>query len=221
MVIIQYLLPLISSTFFISACFRETSRTTPPPETVSNVDLLRYAGTWHEIARYPNRFQEGCHDISTTYTPMGDGEMHVLNRCRTDYGEKRVQGTANVIDSRTNARLNVSFFQQFYGDYCILGLGENYEYAVVGTPDRKYLWILSRTPIMDGQLYERILIRVREQGFDPAKLLKNKQFKRKIAGTSPLISGFPEQEKQGDYPEKSKTDNPKDVVIGQQPRLSF
>jgi apolipoprotein D and lipocalin family protein len=221
MVNIQHLLPLVSSTVFISACFRKTNRTTPPPETVSNVDLLRYAGTWHEIARYPNRFQEGCYDISTTYTPTGDGRMHVLSRCLTDYGEKRVQGTAKVIDSRTNARLDVSFFQQFYGDYCILGLGEDYEYAVVGTPDRKYLWILSRTPIMEWQLYERILIRVSELGFDPAKLLKNEHIESYFAGTSPLISGFPEQEKQGDYTEKSKPDNPKDVVIGQQSRLAF
>jgi apolipoprotein D and lipocalin family protein len=175
MLTIQHLLPLVSYTVFLSACFRETCRTTPPPKTVSNVDLLRYTGTWHEIARYPNRFQEGCRDFSTTYTLMKNGTMHAVNRCRTDSGEKTVHGSAKVMDSRTNARLNVSFFQPFYGDYCILDLGENYEYAVAGTPDRQYLWILSRTSVMDGKLFERILQRIRKQGFDPERLLKTGQ----------------------------------------------
>jgi apolipoprotein D and lipocalin family protein len=168
---ILQLLPFISVAFLISACFRETIQL-KSLVTVSNVELSRYAGTWYEIARYPNRFQKGCRNTTATYTPMENGDVNVLNRCSTDSGEKTAHGTAKVVDPQTNARLKVTFFWPFYGDYWIIDLGEDYEYAVVGTPDRKYLWLLSRTPVMDEQLYNDILERIKLQGFDPAKLLK-------------------------------------------------
>jgi len=152
-------------------------------EVVSYVELKRYAGTWYEIARFPNRFQEGCVGTSATYTLREDGKIGVLNQCRkgTLEGEiSSVKGKAWVVDKKTNAKLKVSFFWPFSGDYWIIDLGENYEYAVVGHPERKYLWILSRTPEMEETLYNRILEKLRRQSYDVSRLIKTQQGKEKM-----------------------------------------
>ena len=148
-----------------------------PVQTVSSVDLSRYVGTWYEIARYPNRFQNRCAgNVSANYEIREDGNITVVNSCKEENGEiNTAKGKAKIVDSRTNARLKVSFFGPFYGDYWIINLGPNYEYAVVGTPDRNYLWILSRTPQMDDGLYDLLLQRIAAQGFDTARIVKTPQ----------------------------------------------
>ena len=165
------LLPLLLSMLLPTACAQDATRRTPPPDTVQRVDLTRYVGVWHEIARYPNRFQKECRVSTASYSIRDDGAITVVNRCSTDSGDKEARGIARVVDPATNARLRVSFFRPFYGDYWILDLGTDYEYAVVGTPDRKYLWILCRTPMMDTRLYGKLLEKIRGQGFDPDRLL--------------------------------------------------
>lgn len=153
----------------------------PPLEVVPRVDLSRYMGTWYEIARFPHRFQEGCVATKATYALREDSKVDVLNECRTesiDGPVRTAKGTAKVVDDKTNAKLKVTFFWPFYGDYWIIDLGENYEYAVVGHPGRNYLWILSRTPFMDDALYNRILERLqKEQAYDTSKLIKTAQSK--------------------------------------------
>lgn len=146
----------------------------PPLQTVQQVDLKRYLGQWYEIARYPNRFQKGCLESSAVYSLRDDGDIEVLNRCRdSETGKQRQsKGHAWVVDSASNAKLKVSFFWPFRGDYWIIELGKEYEYAVVGTPNRKYFWILSRTRSMEGTLYDAILQRAKEQGFDPALVVR-------------------------------------------------
>lgn len=146
----------------------------PPLQTVASVDLNRYLGIWHEIARYPNSFQKGCLGSTASYTLRDDGEIDVVNSCRdAENGRtRRVEGRAWVVDPATNARLKVSFFWPFRGDYWIIDLGPAYEYAVVGTPNRNYLWVLSRTPVMDDAVYAAIMERVRQQGFDPGKVVR-------------------------------------------------
>ena len=149
-----------------------------PLQTVPSVDLARYAGTWYEIASYPQRFQKGCTGTTATYTLRADGKVEVLNRCARDSLNGRVtvaRGRARVVDKGTNAKLKVSFFRPFWGDYWIIDLGRDYEYAVVGHPGRKYLWILSRTPVMDTVVYEGILERLRAQGYDTARLVRTLQ----------------------------------------------
>jgi len=143
-----------------------------PPDTVPRVDLSRYMGTWYEIARYPNNFQKDCRKSSAFYSLREDGSVTVVNRCSRDSGKEEAHATAKVVDSTTNARLKVSFFCPFYGDYWILAMDDEYSYAVVGTPDRKYLWILSRTPEMEESLYNNLLLKIQEQGFEPKRLLK-------------------------------------------------
>ncbi|BEH09700.1 lipocalin family protein [Geobacter sulfurreducens subsp. ethanolicus] len=153
----------------------------PPLLTVEYVDLNRYVGTWYEIARYPNSFQKGCLGSNAHYALRQDGDIDVVNSCRDveDGDIRRAKGRAWVVDKASNARLKVSFFWPFRGDYWIIELGKDYEYAVVGTPNRKYLWVLSRTPVMDDEVYAAIMERVRRQGFDPERVIRETRTTRK------------------------------------------
>jgi apolipoprotein D and lipocalin family protein len=143
-------------------------------EVVSSVDLSRYAGRWYEIARLPNRFEKKCADsVTATYTLRSDEKVDVVNRCRKANGQyTTATGKAKVVDKKTNAKLKVTFFWPFYGDYWILDLGPNYEYAVVGAPNRDYLWILSRTPQLDEQLYRRLLAEMSTRGFATDRMIR-------------------------------------------------
>ncbi len=141
-------------------------------EVVPHVDLNRYLGKWFEIAHLPARFQEGCSETTATYSLLPDGKVSVLNECTRNGKVERAKGKAKVVDKTTGAKLRVTFFWPFYGDYWIIKLGNDYEYAVVGTPNRKYLWILSRTPQMEGKLYSQILDFVKSKGFSVGNLVK-------------------------------------------------
>ena len=146
-------------------------------QTVPHVDLTRYVGRWYEIARYPTRFEKDCaSDVTATYAQLSGGKIEVLNECRKADGQtKRSKGTANVVDKRTNAKLKVTFFWPFSGNYWIIDLPPDYSYAVVGEPDRKYLWILGRSSQLTESVYGQIVTRVRELGYDPSLLMKTTQ----------------------------------------------
>ncbi len=149
-----------------------------PLETVANVDLKRYAGRWYEIASYPQRFQKGCTCTTAEYTLSDKGYVIVENACNKDSvnGEKSgIKGKAFIVENTGNAKLEVQFFWPFKGKYWIIDLDSNYTYAVVGHPNREYLWILSRTPQMKEEIYNGILERVKAKGFDLAKLQKTVQ----------------------------------------------
>ena len=136
-------------------------------DVVQHVDLNRYVGRWYEIARSPNRFEEKCTDsVTATYSVRTDGKIEVVHRCRKSSGDyTKAKGTAKVVDKTTNAKLKVTFFSRFYGDYWILDLDENYEYAVVGARNRKYLWILSGNRQMDENVYRQLLVKMAARGF--------------------------------------------------------
>ncbi len=152
--------------------------------TVDNVDLRRYAGKWYEIARYPNRFQRKCQsDTTAVYTLQDDGTVQVVNACREKDGTvTTARGSAKVVDKKTNAKLKVTFFWPFYGDYWIIGLSPDYQYAFVGEPSRKYLWILSRTPGMAENTYQEALRLVEKSGYEPARLQKTNQSEQTSRG---------------------------------------
>ena len=161
-----------------ASCVTSGRHASPPLEVVPFVDLSRYTGQWYEISRYPHRFQEGCVGSRATYTLRNDGKIAVLNECHEGSfsGKLRnAKGIAKVADTKSNAKLKVSFFWPFYGDYWIIDLGKDYEYAVVGHPDRTYLWILSRTKKMDETLYGEILGRLASKGYDITKLISPPQ----------------------------------------------
>jgi apolipoprotein D and lipocalin family protein len=146
----------------------------PTLKTVPHVDLQRYLGTWYEIARFPHRFQAGCVETRAVYTLRDDGLIGVHNECRkggADGPLKAVDGRARVIDRGTNAKLEVSFFWFFWGDYWIIDLDPDYHWAVVGHPSRKYLWILCREKRLDAAVLSGIRQRLEQQGYDLAKLI--------------------------------------------------
>ncbi len=161
--------------------FIATGNWVPPAtqalKTVERVDLSRYVGQWYEIARYPNRFERDCAaDVTATYGKRPDEKIQVINACRkSDGSSKTVRGNAKVVDTQTNAKLKVTFFWPFYGDYWVIVLDSNYTYAVVGEPGRKYLWILSRTPALDEATYRKILDQIAAAGYDAGKLVKTPQ----------------------------------------------
>jgi apolipoprotein D and lipocalin family protein len=148
-------LTTLLASFSLCACV-----TKPPLSTVRTVDLERYAGRWYEIARYPNWFQRRCQSGAVAeYTPQGDGSIKVVNSCRDADGSIRsITGRATVVPHSGNARLKVRFFGPFSGDYWIIGIDEkSYSWALVGHPSRRFLWILSREPIMNDELYGKII----------------------------------------------------------------
>lgn len=144
-------------------------------QVVPSVDLARYAGLWHEIARLPNRFQARCTgEVTAHYTLRKDGKIDVLNRCRVADGTFiEAKGLARRASDQTPSKLKVrfapailSFIPQVWGDYQILALSPDYTFAVVGAPSREYLWILARSPQMDSETYRSLVDQSRAQGFD-------------------------------------------------------
>ncbi len=132
------------------------------PETVSGFELEPYLGTWYEIGNFPQSFQAGCTGTTATYSLREDGNVDVLNRCfedSLDGPEKTANGQARPVELE-RGKLEVSFFQPFWGAYWVLELGEDYQYSVVGHPSRDYLWILSREPQMDEATLDGILERL-------------------------------------------------------------
>jgi apolipoprotein D and lipocalin family protein len=167
--------PLLALLLLLGAC--ATAPDGPPVRTVEQVDLTRYLGTWFEIARFANSFQDGrgrrCVATTATYTARPDGQIGVTNRCldANDAGRETVAtATAYAVEGSGNAKLRVTFFWPFYGDYWIIGLDPQYRWAVVGAPRRDFLWILSRTPEMSPGDYAQAVAIAAEQGFRVGRL---------------------------------------------------
>ena len=163
----------------LAGCATTTERLRLPPlETVSHVELSRYLGTWYEIANFPQSFQRGCTATTATYSLRSDGDIEVLNRCRKekiDGEEKSSVGRARVVEPVSGAKLEVSFFRPFWGDYWVIELADDYSYAVVGHPGRDYLWILSRTPTMTAEVYDGIVSRLAAVGYETSRLVRTQQ----------------------------------------------
>jgi len=146
--------------------------------TVASVDLQKYVGKWYEIASYPQRFQKGCTCTTAEYTATDKGYIVVENRCNKDSINGKlsyIKGKAFVEENSGNAKLKIQFFWPFKGKYWIIDLADDYSYAVVSEPKKKYLWILSRTSKMDKSVYQNIINRLLEKGFDLTKLQVTKQ----------------------------------------------
>lgn len=150
-----------------------------PLGTISALNVSRYMGTWHEIAKYPNRFQKQCiGNTSAEYRANPDGTVQVINRCRIASGEMdQAIGLAKQIGPADSPRLKVrfapawlSFLPQVWGDYWVIDLDENYQLAAVSEPSREYLWILSRSPSINQKAFQELLTRLQQQGFDTSRL---------------------------------------------------
>jgi len=162
---------LVLSFFFVNLAQAET-------RTVDHVNLKRYLGNWYEIASIPQRFSEGCHCTRAKYGLRRDGQISVFNSCNKDSvnGElSEARGFARVDDEETNAKLRVSFFWPFFGDYWIIGLDSHYRYAVVSNEEGTSLWILSRTPKLNKKLLAEALGIAKANGIDTRELSYTEQ----------------------------------------------
>jgi apolipoprotein D and lipocalin family protein len=179
MILKNALLPILAGTItFVCSLVAAAADKTPPLRAVDHVHLNRYLGKWYEIASFSHWFQKGCVASTATYTLRKNGDIDVLNQCRDktlDGKLREAKGKAWIVDRQSNAKLKVRFFWPFSGDYWIIDLDTNYQYAVVGHPNRDYLWILSRSPQMDPAIYNGIIERLRDQHYDVNRLNKTLQ----------------------------------------------
>jgi apolipoprotein D and lipocalin family protein len=163
------LLALLLSTL-LAACTSAPDGITP----VRGFDAERYLGTWYEIARLDHSFERGLSRVTAEYRRRDDGSLQVINRGWSD-AERRWQqaeGRAEFVQGPEVGHLKVSFFGPFYGAYVVFELDrESYRYALVSGPDRSYLWLLARTPTLDGPTRDRLVARARALGFDTDRLI--------------------------------------------------
>ena len=146
------------------------------PQPAKPVELARYLGRWYEIARYEQGFQKDCEGVTADYSLREDGKLRVVNTCRKPDGTtKDATGRAKIVDAATNAKLKVSFFGPFYGDYWVLDRSEDYSWAIVGEPSGRYLWLLSREATPAVERVAALYARVRALGYDTAMLRRTQQ----------------------------------------------
>lgn len=177
----RFLVTVVLFLFMFQTIFSQ-EKELPKLITVDQVDLKKYAGLWYEIAKIPNSFQDQCaYGTTAEYKLLEDGEIQVINKCYTQDGEADVaEGLAKVVDKQTNSKLEISFFsilgfRPFWGDYWIIGLDNNYQWVVVGTPSRKYGWILSRTPTLPEDTVQQIFSLLKDQYYNPDSFEMTKQ----------------------------------------------
>lgn len=161
-----------------AAILYSRSKNHAPLPTAPRVDLDKYEGRWYEIARLPQRFEKGCHCVYAEYKQNPEGYVEVRNACRKGGSEGKLdvaKGKAFPVEGSHNSKLKVQFFWPFKGDYWILELDPGYQHALVGTPNRGSLWILSRTPQMNTDTYNSLVNYAEQHGFPVEKLLKTDQ----------------------------------------------
>ena len=150
-----------------------------PPRTIESLDVPRYMGTWYEIAKYPNRFQNQCvSDTQARYQLRADASVQVLNQCKNTQGKvEEAMGQARQVGDATSPKLRVRFAPAWlswlpfvWGNYWVIDLDESYQLAAVSEPSREYLWILSRQPQVQPEAYNALLARLKAQGFDLTRL---------------------------------------------------
>jgi lipocalin len=144
---------------------------------VKELDLNKYTGTWYEIARLPNSFEKGLDNVTATYTILENGRIEVLNQGYKSGKKKTAKGRAWLPDKTKPAELKVAFFLFFGASYKVIVLEENYEYAMVTSNSKDYLWILCRKPVMKADVYDGLLKTARDFGFNTSVLIKVKHDK--------------------------------------------
>ena len=166
---------LFASSILLTGCLMQPVYrvSTEPVKTVSHVDLNRYLGKWYEIYRLPNWFEDAdCITVTAEYSALPDNQINVLNSCQKKDQLKQANGLAKIADTQSNAKLRVSFFRPFYGDYWVLDLATDYSWVLVGEPSGKYFWILARDRHLNPQLEEALLQKAEKLGYLRKDLVK-------------------------------------------------
>lgn len=155
-----------------------------PLTTIESLDVPRYMGRWHEIARYPNRFQKQCvGESSADYQLLADNTVRVTNRCRLADGRmNEAIGQARQLGGPASPKLEVrfapawlSFLPLVWGDYWVVEIDDDYQWVVVSEPSRRFLWVLARKPALDARTEAGIRARLVARGFDPDRLVSGRQ----------------------------------------------
>ena len=155
----------------------QSNKCNQPPKTVENFEIEKYLGTWYELARFDHSFERGLVGVTATYTLREDGMIKVLNQGYKNslQGElSQANGKAKITNKDCPSKIQVSFFWFFYADYFVLDLDKDYQWAIVGSKSMNYLWILSRKPIVDDSLYDLLVQKAKNLGYDTLKLIKVK-----------------------------------------------
>lgn len=139
---------------------------------ICDVDLKRYIGRWYEIARLPQKFEEGLEYVTATYSLKADGDIEVINAGKRNGVKSEARAVATVPDPKCTGEILVSFFKPFKSKYRIILLDEEYKYAVVTGGNISYLWILSREPEISDELYNDLISYISSKGFDRSKIIK-------------------------------------------------
>lgn len=142
--------------------------------TIEKLEVERYMGLWYEIARLPNLFEKGLICVTANYKLLSNGEIEVINTGLNEKNskiKKQAKGKAHIPNLEEPGKLKVTFFWPFYGNYWILHLDEGYNYVLIGEPKRKYLWILSRKPSLDKEVYLKLIDIANANSFDVEKIL--------------------------------------------------
>ncbi len=171
---LTYLYSLILSVL-IMGCSPSKEMSAEFIPVVQNFNLNRYLGTWYEIARLPHTFEKDLDKVTATYSLRKDGMIEVINKgFNTKSGEwKEAKGKARFKDKSGNAYLEVSFFWIFYGDYKVIELDTlDYSYAMITSRSKDYFWILSRAPKLDDEIYDSLIAKAQNYGFDISKIYK-------------------------------------------------
>lgn len=166
-------LPIIASGFLAACTTAGPVGNTSVPQPVKTVQLNRYLGEWFELARYENSFEKNCEGVTAQYSQRNDGMIRVINTCRKgspDGTEKSVEGRAKIVPDSGNAKLKVSFFGPFYGDYWVLDHANDYSWSIVGEPSGRYLWILTRTAKPSERTRKMLVNKVKSLGYDVGRL---------------------------------------------------
>ena len=147
-----------------------------PLKTVSHVNLHEYMGRWYEIASLPSFFQKDCQCTSANYKLLNN-KVRIINSCYKAKDNKisRATGKAWPVKGSNNSKLKIQFFWPFTGNYWILYLSHGYKNVIVGSPSRKYLWILSRKTQINHSDYIKLVKIAKHKDFDVSKLIKTKQ----------------------------------------------
>lgn len=155
----------------VSGCAAGSDGKAHDTSTVRELDVERFMGKWHEIARYDHRFERGMTQVTATYSLTDEGKIQVQNSGYKDGKYKQAKAKAKMPDVNDPGKLKVSFFLWFYSDYYIFEIDPEYTYAVIGSSSDKYLWIMSRTETLPDTVLDGILDRLSARGYDTQKLL--------------------------------------------------
>lgn len=166
-----YMFPFIASLIAHSPCYSNV-HIDINTSTVKKLDIPRFMGKWYEIARYEHSFEKGMTHVTAEYSLKPDGKIQVINKGIKNGKAKEIVGKAKQPNPvEYPGRLKVSFFLWFYADYYILELDNDYQYAIIGSSSDKYLWILSRIPVLPKETLEKLLANIKQRGYDLSKLI--------------------------------------------------